>query len=141
MKGFALVEGPNVGNWAPHIKLLMEKAEWPTPILYDWRYVCERIFKGEWQLWLLLSELGFPDLMMVTFVNQLPFGKLCFIELMCGEGVFDLFTKNGVFDNWLKFQGIDLVQSVTRPEIVNFLQRAGWKSGTQMMYRWTERVQ
>jgi len=141
MRDLTLVEGPAVRHWMGAVQILMEKANWPVPLLYDYRYVCEKVFRGEWQLWLLLSSLGFPDLMMVTWAEQFPAGKMGFIELMCGEGAFDLFAKSGVFDNWLKFQGIDLVQTCTRPEIAAFMQRAGWKSETQLMYRWTEKLQ
>lgn len=141
MKQVYLVEGSEIGAFAGIVQELMGAAKFPAPLLYDFRYVIEKVFRGEWQLWVMFESGEVPELMMVTWAAQMPFGKLCFIELVCGEGLAELLSLNQVFDNWLKFQNIDLVQSTTRPEIARMLTKAGWQTGNQLVYRWRERVQ
>lgn len=141
MSGVYLVEGQDVLPWTGLVQQLMDTSEWPQPLLYDYRYVVEKVFRGEWQLWLLHDEGQAPKLMMLTWGRQLPFGKMCFIELVCGEGLMDLIGCGGVFDNWLRFQNIDLVQSSTRPEIARMLAKVGWQTGNTAVFRWRETVQ
>lgn len=141
MSGVTMLQGAEAFPFSKIVEKLMSAAKWPQPLLYDHRYVMEKVLRREWQLWLLLEDDEPPPLMMVTWVAQLPAGKMCFVELVCGEGLIRLLEKGAVFDNWCKFEQIDLIQATTRKEIAHFMAHAGWSVGNTSIYRWTERVQ
>lgn len=140
MTNASLIQGPEVLNCMGTVKRLMEDAEFPTPLLYDYRFVVERVKDRAWQLWLLFEDAEEPSLMMVTWLSQFPAGKLCFIEMVCGEGLVKLLEKGSVFDNWCKMEGVDLMRSTTRPSIAKFCEKLGWRQGTTSIFKWVERI-
>lgn len=141
MKVVCLLGMQEVLTYRLHVERLMDAAKFPGPLLYDWRYVIEKAMRGEWQIWFMFEEGDDPTLMMITWVQQFPGGKQCFIELLCGEGLMNFLQYGGVFDNWLKLEGIDLVRGSTRPSIAKFLSRHGWQTGSTAIFKRTERMQ
>lgn len=132
----------NAGNdclqfW-PTVQAFMEEGrKYPQPIMYGAAFAMDRIYKGEWQLW-LLHENDEIKLMMITYVVPEPAGKTLFIELVIGEGIFDLIGKNKAFEAWAKSENIALIQTSTPRPLAKFSKRYGWKEGNVTVYKWLE---
>lgn len=122
-------------QWGPVVKALMEGQKWPQPLLYDAQFAMERVYLGQWQLWLGFATGEEPSIMMLTWVHLYPAGKLCFIELVCGEGLVNLAENMSAFDNWCRQESISVVQASAHPVLAKFAGRNGWRAGNVSVYR------
>jgi hypothetical protein len=132
--------GTEVFGYQAIIEALMEGKEYPQPMLYNARFVMDRVAAGEWQLWFAFEVGEDPHLMMLTQVNTFPGGKVLDVELVVGRGVFDIFARLPNFEDWCRFEKISIIRSTPRPEVAELLSRHGWTKSCVQIYKELERV-